>query len=145
VTEQRVPSGFGPIFRSSPFLDSIGTFYSKGMGADMVLGVFVDDRAVNARGTVHGGFLCALADVALGYVLATSQDPPLRITTVSLSVDFAGSAKVGDWIEARVDIQRVGGQVAYANAYLYVNDKRIVRASGVFVRVPSSPDDGGAT
>jgi acyl-coenzyme A thioesterase 13 len=136
-----VPPGFGPVFRTSPFLESVGTFYSKGMGAEMVLGVFVDERAVNARGTAHGGFLCGLADVALGYALATSQTPAVRLSTVSLSVDFAGAAKLGDWIETRVDIQRMGAQVAYANAYLYVDDKRIVRASGVFVRAPSSPND----
>jgi acyl-coenzyme A thioesterase 13 len=146
VTEHKeAPAGFGPIFRTSPFLDSIGTFYSKGMGAEMVLGVFVDERGANARGTVHGGFLCALADVALGYVLATSQTPPLRLITVSMAIDFAGSAKVGDWIETSVDIQRVGGQVAHANAYLHVDNKRIVRASGVFVRAPSSPSDGPST
>jgi acyl-coenzyme A thioesterase PaaI-like protein len=83
-----------------------------------------------------------LADVALGYALATSQTPPLRLTTVSLSVDFAGSVKVGDWIETSVDIQRVGGQVAYANAYLHVDNKRVVRASAVFVR---APDDSAST
>ena len=141
MTEHKeAPAGFAPMFRTSPFLDSIGTFYSKGIGAEMALGAFVDERAANARGTVHGGFLCALADVALGYALATSQTPPLRLTTVSLSIDFAGSVKVGDWIETSVDIQRVGGQVAYANAYLHVDNKRVVRASAVFVRAPADSD-----
>jgi acyl-coenzyme A thioesterase PaaI-like protein len=109
----------------------------------MVLGVFVEERAVNARATAHGGFLSGLADVALGYALATSETPAGRFVTVSLTIDFAGSAKLGDWIETSVDIQRVGGQVAYANAYLHVDKRRIVRASAVFVRAPSSTEDGG--
>jgi len=45
-----------------------------------------------------------------------------------------GSAKLGDWLEARTDIQKLGGRLAFANAYLSVGDERIVRASAVFVR-----------
>lgn len=138
MTDQKpIPEDFKPIFRSSPYLESVGDFYSKGTGAEMTLGVYVDQRACNARGTAHGGFLCGLADVALGYALSTSLEPPVRLTTVSMNVDFAGSAKAGDWIETSVDIQRVGAQVAYANAYLRVGGKRIVRASGVFIRASS--------
>jgi len=50
-----------------------------------------------------------------------------------LRADIAGSAKLGDWIEARVDIQKIGRTLAFANAYLYVDEARIARVSGVFV------------
>ena len=66
----------------------------------------IAQKHCNARGTAHGG----------------------------LSADFAGGAKLGDWLEARVDIQKLGGRLAFANAYLTVGDERIVRASAVFVR-----------
>ena len=49
-----------------------------------------------------------------------------------MSADCAGSASVGDWIEARVDVQRLGGRLAFANAYLSVGEKRILGASAVF-------------
>ena len=75
-----------------------------------------------------------LADIALGYNLAYAEDPPASLTTANLSADFAGSAKLGDWLEAQVDIQKLGGRLAFANAYLTVGDERIVRASAVFVR-----------
>jgi len=139
MTTSDVPAGFEPLFRTSPFLESVGTFYAKGMGAEMVIGVRLEERATNARGTAHGGFLAALADVALGYAMATSVTPSARLTTVSLTLDYAGAAKVGDWIETRVDIQRLGGQVGLANCYLSVAGKRIVRASGVFSRQPDAP------
>ena len=129
------PSGFGPIFRTSPFLDSLGTFYAKGMGADMVLGVFVEVRATNARGAAHGGFLAGLADVALGYAMSSSETPIGRFVTSALTLNFAGAAHVGDWIETRVDIQKLGRQLGFANVYLSVKDKRIVHASGTFLRV----------
>lgn len=130
-----VPEGFAPIFRTSPFLESVGTFYSKGAGAELVLGVFVEERATNSRGTAHGGFLAAVADVALGYAMASSTTPLTSLATASLTVDFAGAAKVGDWLEAHVDLQHLGKQLGFANAYLYVGERRIVRASAVFARL----------
>jgi acyl-coenzyme A thioesterase PaaI-like protein len=73
-----------------------------------------------------------VADLMLGYGAAFSQDPPLRLTTASMSVDFAGSAQVGDWGRGRADIQRIGRTLAFVNAYLWVDGRRIVRASSVF-------------
>jgi acyl-coenzyme A thioesterase PaaI-like protein len=58
--------GLAPLFRTSPFLDRIGPFYSKGKGARMVVGLRALEQHMNARGLVHGGVLMTLADIALG-------------------------------------------------------------------------------
>jgi acyl-coenzyme A thioesterase 13 len=130
-----IPAGFGPILRSSPFLDSIGPLYSRGSGGEMVIGLRVEKRHTNARGALHGGVVTTLADVALGYALATSTEPPTPMVTVSLSVDFVGAAQVGDWIETRVEVQKLGSRLAFANASFTVGGERIARASGVFLVV----------
>ena len=127
-----IPQDFKPLFRTSPVLDLLGPLYSRGEGADLVVGLRAEVKHCNARGTVHGGILATLADVALGYALAFSTDPPTALATVSLNLDFLGSAKVDDWIETRVEIQKKGGRLAFANGYLVVGDQRIVRVSGVF-------------
>ena len=62
-----IPAGFQPLFRTSPVLDLIGPLLSKGKGADLVIGLRVEAKHCNARGTVHGGILATFADVALGY------------------------------------------------------------------------------
>ena len=129
-----MPDGFRPPPRTSPLLDLLGPFYACGEGGDLVLGVRVAQKHANARGFAHAGLLLALADVALGYAAAFSEDPPAPLVTASLTADFAGSAGVGDWVEARVDVQRVGKRMAFANAYLHAGEKRIVRASAVFAR-----------
>ena len=54
--------------------------------------------------------------------------------TAQLSIDYAGAARIGDWIESRVEIQRVGARLAFANCYLIVEERRIVRASAIFAR-----------
>lgn len=128
-----VPAGFKPLFRTSPFLEANGPFYYCEEGEGFVIGIRIADKHANARGLAHGGLLMTLADIALGYNAAHTQKPPLPLVTTNLTTDFASSAKLGDWVEARADIQKVGQRVAFANAYLSVNGERIVRASAVFV------------
>ena len=56
----------------------------------------------------------------------------MPMVTASLTIDYAGSAKLGDWVEIEVDVQKVGRSMAFANSYFYVESKRIARASAVF-------------
>jgi acyl-coenzyme A thioesterase 13 len=128
-----IPSGFQPLFRISPIAELIGPVYSRGAGRDLVIGLRAEQKHCNLRGTVHGGVLATIADIALGYTLAFSSDPPAGFVTANLTIDYAGSAKVGDWLETRTDVQRHGGRLAFANCYIYVGEHRIVRASGVFM------------
>jgi acyl-coenzyme A thioesterase 13 len=127
------PAGFQPLFRTSPVLDLIGPLYSHGKGADLVIGMRVEAKHCNARGSIHGGILATLADVAIGYAMSTSTEPPTSAITTNLSLDYAGTAKVGDWVESRPDIHKVGTRLAFGNCYLCVGDERIVRASAVFL------------
>jgi acyl-coenzyme A thioesterase 13 len=128
-----VPEGFAPLFRSSPVLDLIGPIYSRGVGKELTLGLRVDHKHCNARGSIHGGILATLADVALGYTMAFASDPPTALVTANLTLDFAGTAKIGDWIETIVDVQKQGSRLAFANCFVTVAGERIVRASAVFL------------
>ena len=128
------PEGWAPLFRTSPFLDAIGPFHQRESADGFIVGLRIQPKHANARGLAHGGVLMTLADIALGYRSAFSVDPPASLTTASVTTDFAGSAKVGDWLEAHVEVQKVGGRLAFANAWLVVDGQRIARASAVFAR-----------
>ena len=127
-----VPEGFTPLFRSSPFLDLLGPIYNQRTDKGLVIGLWAEAKHCNARGLVHGGVLSSLADVALGYNSAFAQEPPTPIVTSSLSIDYAGTAKRGDWITLETDVQKVGKSLAFANCYVVVESVRIARASAVF-------------
>ena len=139
-----VPAGFEPLFRTSPFLDLIGPLFYRKDGDGFVVGLRVLPKHANARGAAHGGLLLTLADVALGYRTAFSQTPPAALTTISMTADFTAAARVGDWVEVHVDIQRLGERHAFANAYLTVGDSRIVRASAVYARGRGSLTENSA-
>jgi uncharacterized protein (TIGR00369 family) len=140
VSETIVPQGFIVLDRTSPYIEAMGPFYWKVDGKQRIVAIRAGERHINSRGFVHGGVLCGLADLAIGYNLAFLEEPPLPLVTVNLTVDFAGAARKGDWLECRVDIQRAGGRLSYANAYIWRGENRIVRASAIFARV-----DGGAS
>lgn len=131
-TMSNIPDGFETIFRSSPYLELIGPIYNKKTENGLVIGIRAEQKHCNAREHVHGGVFSSLADIALGYNAAFSGDTPVPMVTASLTIDYAGSAKLGDWIEIETDLQKVGRTMAFANCYFIVNTKRIARASGIF-------------
>ena len=127
-----IPAGFKPLQRQSPFNQLIGPLYTKGEGVDRVIGLLAETRHCNSRASVHGGLLATLADLALGYTMAFLSDPPRSAVTASLTIDYAGSAKAGDWLEAHTDVQKGSGRLMFANCYIHAGEARIVRASAVF-------------
>ncbi|NIB38650.1 PaaI family thioesterase [Pseudomaricurvus alkylphenolicus] len=136
-----IPGGFGPIFRSSPYLELIGPIYNQQRESGLVIGLRAEEKHCNARNLVHGGVFSSLADVALGYNAAFSGAEPVPMVTASLTVDYAGAAKLGDWIEIHTDVQKVGKRMAFANCYFFVEGKRIAHASGVFNVMETPPGE----
>ena len=134
-TENTAPTGFGPIFRSSPLLDALGGFHSRGSGPTLEVGLLVGERHTNSRGTLHGGVAATLADVAIGYLLAFKSDPPMRLVTVSLTVDYVTAAGIGDWVDVRLEGHDATGRLVFATASLAVGERVIARARAVFTSV----------
>jgi acyl-coenzyme A thioesterase PaaI-like protein len=62
--------------------------------------------------------------------------------TVNLTVDFLASAHEGDFVEAHVDIEKVGARLAFATCSLQTQKRKVLRASGVFATVaPAKPKE----
>ncbi|MGQ0511852.1 MAG: PaaI family thioesterase [Betaproteobacteria bacterium] len=129
-----IPEGFKPVQRPTrqPFNELVGPFYERRDEAGVSLGIRIEERHLNSRGICHGGFLSTMADLALGYGMLHALKSGGGFVTAQLSLDFAGAACEGDWLESKVDVQKVGGKLAFANCYLMVGEARIVRASAIF-------------
>src|SRR5260221_13846173 len=133
----QIPEGFVRVRRPkpNPFNEMVGPFYERRRGNEVSLGLRIEGRHCNSRDICHGGLLATLADLALGYsALAAGKTAggPSSFVTVSLSLDFAGSAKAGDWVESDVEVHKTGARRAFANRYLVAHGVRIVRASAIF-------------
>ena len=126
-----LPPDYKPLRLKSPFANHVGEFYQRLSPAGRSLAIQVGSHHCNSQGVAHGGFLLALADLALSYGSYEPGDAPPRIT-IGMSADFAGVARLGEWLEAHVDVQKAGRRVIFANCFICVGEKRIVRASGTF-------------
>lgn len=130
-----VPQGFELLEVRSNYLDTVGQFYGKPEGAGLTIGLRVAPKHLNRRSVVHGGMICSFVDFAMGEAARRSSNPPRAYVTASLSTDFAGNAREGDWLEARCDVMHAGRRVVFINCFVYRGDKRIARASGTFIVV----------
>jgi acyl-coenzyme A thioesterase 13 len=142
-----IPAGFKPLKRGGGYLTSLGPWYYRlDEKQQMVLAIRIEDRHTNIRHIAHGGFLVTMVDTALGIVVSSSREPAQPIVTVSLTTNFITSAEPGDWVEAHVDIDRIGGRLAYASCTLRTTDRTIMTGTGVFALmkpvVPKEQPDG---
>jgi acyl-coenzyme A thioesterase 13 len=126
---------FQPIPDPGPFLEHVGPVLSDGD----VLGIRVEARHLNSSGMAQGGLLATLVDFALGRAVRASAEEGRRAATVSLTTDFLGAAKEGDFVEARTEVERLGGTLAFADCSLTVEGREIVRGRAVFAVL----DDAG--
>jgi acyl-coenzyme A thioesterase 13 len=126
------PEGFRAIPRLSPFNALVGPLYERRQGDEVSIGLLIEEKHSNSRGICHGGLLATVADLSLGYAMLAKTGGKGGFVTAHLAVDYAGAARIGDWIESAVEVQRMGKRLAFANCYLVCGDKRIVRASAIF-------------
>jgi acyl-coenzyme A thioesterase 13 len=120
--------GFAPIPDPGPFLEHVGPLLQDGEA----VGLRVEARHLNSSGTAQGGLLATLVDFAMGRAIRASADDDRRAATVSLTTDYLGAAKEGDFVQARTEVERLGGTLAFADCSLTVDGREIVRGRAVF-------------
>jgi uncharacterized protein (TIGR00369 family) len=131
-----IPEGFEPHFRKSPFTDPWEPLYSKRGEKSVSMGLRLARAHTNARGLIHGGLIASLADNAMGYSCAQATGWTTSFVTVSLSVDYVGSAGIGQWLAVDCELIRTGSTLCFAQCLLSADDAVIARASGTFRVVP---------
>jgi len=138
-----VPEGFVPLAFGGPYFRALGPMHGRRQeGGGLIIGLRIAESHLNIQGFTHGGMLTTLADGALGLNLAIARGQRGAQVTVSLTADFLSSARLGDWLEARVAITRMGQRLAYANCDLMVGSRQVLRSSAVFAFV-DRPLPGG--
>jgi uncharacterized protein (TIGR00369 family) len=65
-----------------------------------------DERHHNPMGTLHGGILCDIADIAMGSAYASTLDEGESFTTLELKINFLRPVKAGRLAAEGVIVQR---------------------------------------
>jgi acyl-coenzyme A thioesterase PaaI-like protein len=130
--EELVPEGFERHTRHSGLTDPWQPIYARRSSRGVSLAIRARATHANSRGFVHGGLITALADNAMGLSCGQEVDDTSSLVTVSLSMDFVGFAKVGQWLEIRPEVIKAGKSLCFASALVLADDSVCARASGVF-------------
>ena len=116
----------------SAFLGYLGPFYEAHRDGKLVVGLRLDEKHMNLREIAHGGILTTLADVGMSFQIASSEDPALGVATVTMSTDFLGAARLGDWLEATATIDRLGKSLAFTHGSITIGGEPVVTMTGVY-------------
>jgi uncharacterized protein (TIGR00369 family) len=133
-----IPAGFEPHFRKSPLTDPWEPLYSRFTENAVHMGLRLAKAHTNSRGFIHGGLIAALSDNAMGYSCAQAMgwDTSKSLMTISLAVDFIGTAKIGQWLAIETEVIRTGSTICFAQSLIKADDVVIARANGTFRVVP---------
>jgi uncharacterized protein (TIGR00369 family) len=127
-----IPAGFEPLFRKSPLTEPWEPLYCKRTDRAVIVGVRLAKPHTNGRGLIHGGLIAALSDAAMGYSCTQLMGWSKSLLTISLAVDFVGTAQVGQWLAIEPEVIRTGSTICFAQSLVKADDTVIARANGTF-------------
>ncbi|HEX5380398.1 MAG TPA: PaaI family thioesterase [Phenylobacterium sp.] len=136
---QTLPAGFSRHYRQSPLTDPWEPLYSRKTEGAVVIGLQLTEAHTNSRGFAHGGLISALADNAMGLSCGHRLGDGASLLTVNLTVDFLGSAQIGQWLEFDTIFVKPGSTLCFAQAFVTADGAPCARANAVF-RVVRKPN-----
>ena len=131
---ERTPpaEGFSRHHRQSPLTDPWEPLWSKNTGDAIFIGLWLATPHTNSRGLAHGGLISALADNAMGLSCGLHLESISGLVTVGLTVDFLSSARIGEWLEVRPEVVKIGSSLAFAQCLVTTDGKPCARANATF-------------
>ncbi|ODV41704.1 esterase [Cupriavidus sp. UYMMa02A] len=127
---EAVPEGFVAMSKLDGYMGHFGQLY-----ADVprrTLAVRVGEHHLNNLGIPHGGMLATLADTAIGMMMQIETERKHNAVTVNLSLDYLDAARVGDWLEARVEFDKLGSRLRYGTCRVMSGERCLLRATAIF-------------
>ncbi|MEN9316833.1 MAG: hypothetical protein RJA99_4306 [Pseudomonadota bacterium] len=122
--------------RKSPLTAPWEPIFAKHADDVVQLAVRVREAHCNGRAMAHGGLIAALADNAMG-LSAVGQAraaglPVSSAVTVSLTVDYIGTVRAGQWLEFVPVVVKVGRTLAFVEFRALADGEVAARGSATF-------------
>lgn len=133
------PEGFTPRVLRGPFFGG-RTVFTGGALTDLFAARISGDDC-NGLGITHGGVIATLADIFLVGFIAAQLPAHARLVTASLSVDYLGPSRAGDWLLGRIHAHRIGRRQCVASGEFRVGERTValIKASGAFLADSGAP------
>ena len=123
--------------RKSPLTDPWEPLLAQKTEDALYLALTIREAHCNSRGFAHGGMISALADNAMGLsaVMQARRHPDKEkasAVTVSLALDCIDVARIGDFLEFKPAVLKVGRTLAFVECRVVCGERLIARANASF-------------
>lgn len=128
-----IPPGFRLIGDMDEVMRGFAPVYLRLEDSGLVaLGFHVGSQHCNPSGNCHGGTWATMADVVMG--LNVGLTTGLGGPTISMSLDYLGAARAGQWVEGKARLLRATHKLGFAECIFTADGEPALRASAIFRR-----------
>jgi uncharacterized protein (TIGR00369 family) len=124
-------AGWQIISNTTAFGDLVGPIWRIGEGEQSRFGFVVAPKHLNRAGNLHGGMLMTLADNAMA-IAAREATGSKRHATIELNIQFIGTVRLGDFIEAHPEVARATRSLVFMQAKMFVDTRLVVTTNGIW-------------
>jgi acyl-coenzyme A thioesterase PaaI-like protein len=140
--ESGVPNGFEQLDLGPGFMKTFGPVYLR--RDTCTLGFRVAAHHLNPVDVCNGGALATFADMQIAAVAKGLGTAGGHLPTISLSVDYLGTAPCDAWVEAAVTLVKTTRNLIFTQALITTGGNAIVRSTGIYRNYQSSPSHAKA-
>ena len=115
-----------------------GLLFRKISDSDYEFKCVIKDIHLNKREITHGGFVCSLVDAGAGTAVFKASENQSCVT-ISLDVKFISTSKLNDEAIGKVRILKKTRSLIFAECNLFVKERIIASASGVWKVLNTNP------
>ena len=126
------PEGFQPHTRHSPLTRPWEPIFVQTTEAAVILGLRLAEPHTNSRGFAHGGLIAAIADNAMGLSCGLRFSGPNALVTINLTVDYLGTARIGQWLAFETVFVKATSSMAFASLIVTADGEACAKASSTF-------------
>ncbi|MCF8467783.1 MAG: PaaI family thioesterase [Sneathiella sp.] len=136
-----IPDGFTESPRRSPLTTPWEPIYQRITDAGATLAIEVRECHCNGRGFAHGGLIASLSVNGMGTSLVMKArkkfaNDKISAVTLSMTTDYIDSAQIGDWLEFRPEVLKVGKSIGFTGMKVVAardgEERLIARANASF-------------
>jgi uncharacterized protein (TIGR00369 family) len=96
--------------------------------------MIADERHLNQGGTVHGGAIATLVDVAMGAAVFAGTDDDERPVTIEMKLNYLEAGEAGP-LRAEASVRRRGSRFTVLEVEVTQHDRVLAFATGSFTTI----------
>lgn len=128
----KVPKGYEPFPLLSNFTERNGPLFQRVRNGKITFAFRADDRHLNPREVVHGGWLSSFVDIGLGQSGIFYMGKKGLSPTIHLEVDFIDPIHPGQWVECRARLVNRTRTMTFVEGVVTADGTPVARCSGIF-------------